>query len=111
MSNVFYQHNQSIPWQKVAPGIQRQLFGHNDSIMMAKVKFEKGAVGALHDHPHVQVSYVESGVFELEIDGTTQQLQAGDGFFVPPGKVHGCKCIEAGILVDVYNPTRADFLP
>ena len=37
--------------------------------MVVKVKFEKGAVGAVHHHVHSQVTYVESGKFEFTING------------------------------------------
>jgi quercetin dioxygenase-like cupin family protein len=56
-----FQINIEVPWEDLGNGIQRQLFGYNETIMMVKVKFEKGAVGELHDHFHTQVSYVESG--------------------------------------------------
>jgi hypothetical protein len=26
------------------------------------------------------------------------------------GIVHGCTCLEAGILLDIFNPMRADFV-
>jgi quercetin dioxygenase-like cupin family protein len=29
---------------------------------------------------------------------------------VPSNVVHGCVCLEAGMLVDVFSPHREDFL-
>jgi len=29
---------------------------------------------------------------------------------VPPHVVHGVVCLEAGMLIDSFNPARADFL-
>lgn len=98
------------PWQPVSQGISRQITGYNDTIMMVKVKFEKGAIGQLHQHPHTQSSYVVSGVFEITIDGQKQRLEAGDTFLVNPNLIHGAVCLEAGILLDVFNPLREDFL-
>ena len=37
-------------------------------------------------------------------------LSAGDGYYVAPDELHGCVCIEAGILIDTFSPVRADFL-
>ena len=105
-----FQVNQDIEWQAAGPGIQRQVYGYGDQVMMVKVKFEKDAVGTVHSHPHVQVSYVESGAFEVNISGEVKTLQAGDGFYVPSGLEHGCRCLEAGVLVDVFTPYREDFL-
>lgn len=97
-------------WEFVSEGILRQFVGFNLQLMMVKVKFEKGAIGYLHDHFHNQVSYVASGKFEIEIAGEKQILTQGDGFFVQPNLLHGAKCLEAGILIDVFNPVREEFL-
>ena len=105
-----FQFGDQIPWEDAAPGIQRQLYGFNSSIMLVKVKFEKGAVGTLHQHYHSQVSYVESGVFELNISNEKKILKKGDGYFVLPNIIHGCTCIEEGVLIDVFSPLREDFL-
>ncbi|RPD41468.1 cupin domain-containing protein [Chitinophaga barathri] len=114
MSNTIqsgiYQDGASIPWEDAAPGIQRQLFGYDEKMMLVKVKFEQGAVGTMHQHPHIQVSYVESGSFELTIGGEKKVLQTGDGYFVPSNVLHGCVCLEAGVLIDVFTPLREDFL-
>ena len=109
LQNLF-QFNDQTQWEDAAPGIQRQVFGYDDTLMLVKVKFEKGAVGALHQHYHSQSTYVESGVFELTIGGETKILKQGDGFFVPPHVLHGCICMEAGVLIDAFSPHREDFL-
>ena len=104
-----FQIEQEIKWENAGDGITRKVFGFNEDIMMVKVKFEKGAIGALHQHIHTQASYVESGVFKITIDGIKNILKAGDGFFVEPNLLHCAVALEAGILVDVFNPKRADF--
>lgn len=108
-SRVF-QINTEIAWEKAGPGIQRQVFGYDEKIMLVKVKFEKGAIGSMHEHFHSQATYVESGVFELTIGAEKKILRAGDGFYVPPQVIHGCVCIEPGLLIDVFSPIRKDFL-
>lgn len=97
-------------WQDADEGIRRQILGYNGQLMMARINFRKGAVGTLHDHPHVQASYVASGRFKVTIDGKDKILNQGDGFFVPPGAVHGCECLEEGTLIDVFSPVRNDFI-
>jgi len=108
-SHVFQVSNE-IQWENAGPGIQRQVFGYDDKIMLVKVKFEKGAVGSLHQHFHSQATYVESGVFELTIGEEKKILKKGDGYYVPPNVIHGCICIEPGLLIDVLSPLREDFL-
>jgi quercetin dioxygenase-like cupin family protein len=53
---------------------------------------------------------VASGKFELTIEGEKRILEAGDGYYVAPDELHGCVCLEAGILIDTFSPVRADFL-
>lgn len=100
----------SIEWETVDKGVQRKILGYDDQAMMVVVKFEKGAIGSLHHHVHRQVSYVQSGVFEVTIDGEKQVLKQGDCFFVAPDLVHGVVALENGTLVDVFTPSRQDFL-
>jgi quercetin dioxygenase-like cupin family protein len=111
MQSASFQFNNDLPWEDLHNGLQRQLFGFDDKLMMLKIKFVKGAVGAMHRHPHSQATYIESGVFDMTIDNITKRLYAGDGYFVPTGLEHGIVCIEAGMLVDVFSPLREDFLP
>ncbi|PZP50569.1 MAG: cupin domain-containing protein [Pseudopedobacter saltans] len=99
-----------LNWEDLSGGISRQIYSYNDQIMMVKVKFDKGAVGAPHSHPHIQSTYVDSGKFEVTIDGETSVIGEGDGFMVLPDLIHGCVCLEAGCLIDVFIPMREDFL-
>ncbi|WP_449439230.1 cupin domain-containing protein [Pedobacter steynii] len=61
-------------------GIKRQVFGYNDQIMLVKAKFEVGAVGDLHEHHHTQVTYVDSGAFEMTIGAEVRIIRKGDGY-------------------------------
>ena len=103
-------HSENIEWQKVDTGVERKVLGWDDQVMMVCVRFEKGAVGSLHHHVHRQISFVESGRFEVTIDGKKSILNQGDCFFVPPDLVHGVVALEKGTLVDVFTPARMDFI-
>ena len=95
------------PWEAVEPGVTRQILGCGATLSLARVKFEAGAMGAKHLHEEFeQSSMVESGVFDVTIDGTTQRLEAGDAFFVPRNTFHEALCVEAGVLVDTFSPGR-----
>lgn len=100
----------SIPWQEMGFGVRRKILTYDEKIMLVRVDFEKGAVGTLHQHPNVQVTNIESGIFEVEISGNKQILNAGDVFHVPSNALHGVVCLEAGVLIDVFSPMREDFL-
>ncbi|MBL0234248.1 MAG: cupin domain-containing protein [Chitinophagaceae bacterium] len=100
----------SIPWQQMAPGVRRKIMAFEESIMLVRVEFEKGAIGSVHKHFHVQMTSVESGVFEIEIAGCKKILRQGDVFHVPSDLLHGAVCLEAGVLIDTFSPMREDFL-
>jgi len=96
--------------EDVGGGIIRQIMGYNDSLMLVRVNFSEGAIGYTHKHPHSQVAYVESGVFEFTIGDKTAMLKKGDCAYVPPDAEHGAICREAGTLLDIFSPAREDFL-
>ena len=97
-------------WIELAPGNRRRVLIHTPELMQVEFGFDAGAIGALHSHPHIQVSYVAEGSFEVTIDGVTQVVGTGGSFIVPSGLVHGVVALTRGRLVDVFTPHRADFL-
>ena len=105
-----YQLENEIQWEPAGEGVTRQIMAYDGQIMLVKVKFETGAVGAPHTHYHSQASYIVSGKFELTIGDKKQVLEAGDGYYVEPDELHGAVCLEAGVLIDCFMPMRADFL-
>ncbi|MBQ9458607.1 MAG: cupin domain-containing protein [Oscillospiraceae bacterium] len=97
--------------QSGGEGVTRRVLAYTDGLMCVENTFKTGAVGALHSHPHTQITYVVSGRFSFTIDGETRVVQSGDTLLKENGVVHGCTCLEAGILLDVFTPMREDFLP
>ena len=98
------------PVEDLGGGIKRQFLAYDENLMAVKVWFDEGAEGYQHQHPHTQVSYVESGEFLATIDGKQQTLKAGDSFYVAPNLMHGAVCVKAGVLIDIFTPHREDFL-
>lgn len=79
-----FQIASDIQWEYAGDGIVRQIMGYDEHLMMVKVKFNQGAVGTLHQHPHTQSTYVASGCFEVTIGKEKKVLRAGDGYYVAP---------------------------
>ena len=96
--------------QSGGAGVTRRILAYNDGLMCVENTFETGAVGALHSHPHTQITYVVSGKFSFTIDGVTKTVTPGDTMLKTDGVVHGCTCLEAGILLDIFTPMREDFV-
>jgi quercetin dioxygenase-like cupin family protein len=97
-------------WEDLGSGVQRKILGFDEQLMMTRVKFEKGAVGAVHSHPHTQVAYIEHGSFEVQVGSEKKRLKQGDCYFIPSGIEHGVVALEDSILVDVFAPMRKDFV-
>jgi quercetin dioxygenase-like cupin family protein len=110
MQSNLFQIEKDMPWEDLGNGVKRQMFGYDDKVMLVKVEFEAGAIGALHEHHHSQVTYVESGIFEMTIGENKKIIKKGDGYYVPPHEIHGIICKEPGMLIDVFSPHREDFL-
>ncbi|MCM1070877.1 MAG: cupin domain-containing protein [[Clostridium] fimetarium] len=108
--SAVWQFEKGTEWETVGDGVRRQIMGYDGQLMLVKVHFQKGSVGAMHEHYHSQVTYVVSGKFELTIGDEKRVIEAGDGYYVAPDVLHGCVCLEEGILIDTFSPMRQDFL-
>ena len=102
--------NADIAEVDLGEGVSRKILSSGGKMMTAQFRFEKGAVGTPHTHPHEQVGYVVEGRFELLLAGEKTIIAAGDTYYVPPGEVHGVIALEDGVLLDVFTPQREDFL-
>ena len=102
--------NENIPWEEIEEGIHRKVIAYDTNLMLVKVRFETGRIGTLHEHHHSQITHVESGSFEIEINGRKEILKKGDAYYIAPHTVHGAVCLEAGTLIDVFSPMREDFI-
>ncbi|UAB89851.1 cupin domain-containing protein [Ruegeria sp. SCSIO 43209] len=100
----------SYPIVSPATGVTRQVLADNEDLMMVSFRFEEGAKGVLHDHPHVQSTFVRSGRFNFVIGDQERALVPGDSLIIPSGVSHGCVCLAAGELIDCFTPRRDDFL-
>ncbi|MEM7720251.1 MAG: cupin domain-containing protein [Pseudomonadota bacterium] len=91
--------------------VTRQVLADHPDLMVVAFSFEKtGAEGALHNHPHVQSTFVSSGRFRFTLGDEEREVGSGDSFVIPSGQTHGCVCLEPGTLIDSFTPRRDDFL-
>jgi len=102
--------NADVPLEKLDDKLSRKIMGYDTDLMLVRVQFKKGGVGATHTHFHQQVTYVEKGKFEVTINDKTEVLVEGDAFVVPSNAPHGAICLEDGVLIDTFSPMREDFV-
>ena len=102
--------NNDVKLTDLGGGVSRKILSYNEELMSVEVRFEKGAVGSMHTHPHVQISYVLAGKFEATIGDEKKIIGVGDTYITEPDVPHGVVCLEAGALLDIFTPMRADFI-
>lgn len=102
--------NEKIDLESCGEGVERKVLSYTDELMCVENHFVQGGIGAIHQHPHTQITYVVSGTFEFTIGEEKKIVHAGDTMLKKHGVVHGCVCLEEGILLDVFNPMRQEFV-
>ncbi|MDR1835547.1 MAG: cupin domain-containing protein [Fusobacteriaceae bacterium] len=95
----------------IAQGVSRKILSHSETLMIVEVRFEAGAIGTDHSHPHEQITYVVSGKASYHEEGKEAVIMtAGDSYYVTPNAIHGMTALEKTVVLDVFYPTREDFL-
>ncbi len=102
--------NIDIELEFLEEGISRKVLAHSDKQMIVEVNFESLAIGAVHKHVHEQIAYVISGEFEFQVEGEKIIISKGDSIYLKSNSNHGVTCLKKGTLLDVFTPTRKDFL-
>ena len=87
--NAYY--NADSPATAAGEGVTRKILAHSENLMVCELHYEKGAIGALHSHPHEQITYIVSGRFEFTIDGRKFIVGPGDTTYKQPNVVHGSR--------------------
>ncbi len=108
--NSVWNFNKNVEAEECGKGVRRKILSYTDELMCVENHFETGAEGALHHHPHTQITYVVSGRFEFTVGGEKKVVGAGDSMLKKDGVEHGCVCLEEGILLDIFSPMREDFV-
>ena len=101
---------EEVEAEETAPGVVRKVLAYCDEMMCVENTFKAGAIGAMHSHPHTQITYVAKGKFRFTIGEVTKEVKAGDTLLKQDEIIHGCQCLEDGILVDFFTPMREDFV-
>lgn len=101
---------QRFPIIATGPGASRQVLCKSPSAPASNVKRTSISSGLSHSHPHVQATFCASGRFRFEVAGEAFEVVPGMSFTIPSGAVHGCLCLEPGVLIDAFTPRRDDFL-
>ncbi|MGM9322584.1 cupin domain-containing protein [Deinococcus aquaticus] len=97
-------------WSPAEPGVTRKLVARGQQLMAMQVRFESGARGYRHVHPHEQLTLILSGTFEFVLGDTRHTLRAGESLSIPGGVPHEALALSAGELLDMFTPVREDLV-
>ncbi len=108
---AMYVLNKDREYKSVGEGTLRKVLAYSDNIMNVELKFEKGAIGAMHKHPHEQIGYIIEGTLIYKEENREDvTLSAGDSYIVAPDVMHGIECVTEVKLLDIFTPMREDFI-
>jgi quercetin dioxygenase-like cupin family protein len=93
------------------PGITQKTLAFGDKTLMVEIILAKGSALPLHAHPHEQTGYLVKGHMRLSIGGEEFDARAGDAWTIPSNVQHGARIIEDSVAVEVFSPTRTEYLP
>lgn len=99
-----------FPTVSTDTGVTRQVLSESSELMVVSFRFENGAKGKLHRHPHVQSTYVARGKFRFFRNGQAYELKAGDSLVIPGNTEHGCEVPGRRRAHRLLYPRRDDFL-
>ena len=91
--------------------VTREILTSEGSVMIVKVQLAEGFVGDVDQHPEEQVSYIEKGQVEFEVDGHKRLLNEGDTQYIPSNIKHQVRVLKECTILDVFTPIRQDLLP
>ena len=53
---------------------------------------------------------IVSGRYRFTIGDETREVGPGDTLLKQDGVMHGCVCLEGGVMLDFFTPMREDFV-
>lgn len=108
MKNYFFKEKSLF--RDLGGGVRRRIAANEGGLMVCQLEMEEGAIGALHQHPHEQMTYILAGEFEFTIGNEVKVVKSGDVLYKQPNIIHGAKCLKKGTFLDIFTPQREDFI-
>jgi quercetin dioxygenase-like cupin family protein len=89
------------------PGVRRRT-SRSEKATIASYVFEADAVFPTHRHDEEQITVIQSGEVEFNVNGETHRLQTGQTFVVAPKVEHGLRAGPDGAsFLAIVVPPRA----
>jgi quercetin dioxygenase-like cupin family protein len=89
-------------------GLSRQVL-HCDSVTIARIRLDRGAVVPRHSHPNEQISTIEAGRLKFVFDDRELEAVPGEFVRIPSGVPHAVHALEDSVALDFFSPVREDW--
>jgi len=104
----FIKH-ENLPELKITQGIRARVVTA-ETMSVAHVSLDAGAVLPEHAHVNEQVVNVIEGKLEVTVEGTTHLCVPGTSLVLPSNVPHSGKAVTDCRVVDVFHPIREDWV-
>ena len=111
MFSKFFPYEEQL-WNRKET-FESRIIAYTPEVMMMEWTFpNENHVIPLHDHYHVQMSYIIKGSARVILaDGTERPCRAGDAVAFAPNDAHSVITSEPNtVIMDVFTPIRLDHL-
>ena len=98
-----------IALEKITEMISRK-FVTGDRETLAQVYLKRGAVVPMHAHESEQMTYVLQGALKMLVGGQEITVREGEVLHIPPQVVHQVEALDDTFVLDVFSPTRQDWV-
>ena len=79
-------------------------------LTLAKISLKKGCFVQAHSHENEQMSMMLTGAIKYVVDGEPIILRAGETLHIPSFSLHSAEALEDSEVLDIFSPTRSDWL-
>lgn len=99
-----------MDWKDWGGGLKSCVMKLSPDATMQYWELAAGCGGAAHSHPAQQLTYVQTGVMQLTVDGNEYVLTPGCFALIPSNAVHSTLNLGSSTVVniDIFLPDRDD---
>jgi quercetin dioxygenase-like cupin family protein len=98
-----------VELEQMNPRVGRKAI-HGVNTTVARIELKKDATVVQHSHVNEQITMVEQGALKFFFDGHEQIVRAGEVLVIPPHAPHGVEALEDSVVVDIFAPSREDWI-
>ena len=96
--------------ENLDPNLTQQVFT-SGNVMIVRYVYEPNLHFPEHSHPQEQVTIVEEGMLEYEIDGEKLKLGVGDILSIRPNVPHSTVVgADRSVALSIFTPVREEII-